>query len=123
MTKAPPTATISEIHESEKDFSTWFEDWCDLHRWEWRHISDSRRQAGGKLVGDAKAHDLPDYILVRERVVFVELKGWSLSKRDGWRRGFATDGQLQYLLQLHDAGAETYLLWPEDRALVERWLA
>ncbi len=114
--------TITEFHESEKDFASWFEDFCDLHRWTWRHISDSRREVRGKVFGDEKARDLPDYFLVRERVVFVELKGWRL-KGKRWERGELTDGQRDYLAGLQSADAEVYVVWPENRGLIEAMLA
>lgn len=117
--------TATGLHprlESEAAFESWFTDFMRLHRWDIRHVSDSRKQAGGSLVGDADAADLPDWLCVRERVVFVELKGWQ-RRGNGMRQGQPTDGQLQFMTALHDAGAEVYLFWPEDRDEIERVLA
>lgn len=61
---------------SEKDFQAAVVDLAQLHGWATYHISDSRRVAGGKLVGDAMAAGLPDLILVHgsRGFVFAELK-------------------------------------------------
>lgn len=61
------------------------------------HTHDSRRSAAG----------FPDLVLVRERVVFAELK----------RRGEKLrPSQVMVLGLLRSAGAEAYAWWPDDEA-------
>jgi hypothetical protein len=55
----------------------------------------------------------PDLVLVRERVLFVELKG---------ERTRVTREQQQWLEALRAAGAETYLWRPDDWDEIQRVL-
>lgn len=67
----------------------------------WRHVYhtfDSRRSS----------HGFPDLVLVRERVVWLELK------REGRRAGRLTEQQREWLLALRYAGAEAYVVRPSD---------
>jgi len=59
------------------------------------HVFDSRRSASG----------FPDLVLVRERVVYVELKS---------ETGKVSPAQKQWIGWLLDAGAEVYVARPRD---------
>lgn len=56
----------------------------------------------------------PDWTLVRERVVFLELKRQS---------GKPSDAQKEWLNALHNAGAEAYIVRPSDLDLLAIVLA
>lgn len=93
-----------------------------LH-WIALHHHDSRRQVGttrdGKpiLVGDRDAAGMPDWLFIRERHFFAELKA----------EGSKPTARQQHILDgLRRAGAETYLWQPSDwpevvTALTGRW--
>jgi len=61
---------------SEKDFQRIVVDAAKLNGWAVYHISDSRKSANGKMVGDKMAAGLPDLILIHgsRGFVFAELK-------------------------------------------------
>ena len=122
----PAVLTSNAIRESEAEFTTWFVDFMRLRRWILKHNSDSRKEAGGSLVGDKDFADVPDWLCVRRataqragRVAFVELKGW---QRRGkyWRQGELSLGQAAFIEELRAAGGEAWVFWPEDRAEIER---
>lgn len=76
----------------------------------WRHVYhtfDSRRSSRG----------FPDLVLVRERVVWLELK------REDRRAGRLTEQQREWLLALRYAGAEAYVVRPSDLDDLGRVLA
>jgi hypothetical protein len=58
--------------------------------WTWWHVSDSRRSAGGRVIGDASVAGLPDLLMVHPTrgVVFAELKRQDGKVRDSQRRAF-----------------------------------
>jgi len=71
--------------------------------WDWYHTHDSRRSLPG----------FPDLVLLRERVIFAELKtmrGRLSNFQLGWHRG------------LRNAGAEVYVWRPSDWDEVEQTL-
>ncbi|HEV8653158.1 MAG TPA: hypothetical protein VG276_28130 [Actinomycetes bacterium] len=93
-----------------------------LH-WRALHHHDSRRQVGtdnnGKpiLVGDKDAAGLPDWLFIRERHFFAELKAEGKQP---------TAKQLEIMDGLRKAGAEVHLWHPSDWpevviALTGRW--
>lgn len=63
--------------------------------WRSYHTFDSRRST----------HGFPDLVLVRERVIYLELKR---------ERGKLTDEQADWLLALLEAGAHAYVARPRD---------
>lgn len=69
---------------------------AELLGWRVWHVYDSRRQ---------KVEGMPDLILVRERVVWAELKG---------PRTRVEPIQVEVLDQLRATGAEVYLWRPKD---------
>lgn len=68
------------------------------------HTYDSRRSA----------HGFPDFVIARERTIFLELKA---------ERGKPTPDQRRWLRGLLDAGSEAYLIRPRDLAALADVLA
>jgi len=94
---------------SEESFQGAVIELARLGGWEVAHFHDSRRQvAPDKFVGDTDAAGFPDLVLVRDRVLFVELKT---------ERGRLTLRQRAWLDALARASAEVRLWrpsnWPE----------
>lgn len=76
-----------------------------LH-WTVGHHHDSRREVRpGVFVGDKLAAGIPDLVLVRERVLWVELKD---------TKGKLSANQVLWLDALRKAGAEVYVWRPGD---------
>lgn len=80
---------------TEADWQTRVVDYARLRSWTVWHDNDSRRNRAG----------LPDLILVRDRVVWAELKGPA---------GRLRAAQKTFLAALGRAGAETYVWRPSD---------
>ena len=82
--------------------------------WTVAHFSDSRRQVKpGVFVGDKDAAGFPDLVLVRERVLFRELKA---------EKGRLSDKQAQWIADLEHAGADVKVWRPSDWVDVEQTL-
>lgn len=87
--------------------------------WACLHINDSRKEIVDhathqrRLVGDRDAAGLPDWLLVRERVVWAELKR---------QTGVTSARQREVLGALERAGSEVYVWRPSDWPEVERVL-
>jgi hypothetical protein len=72
-------------------------------RWLCYHVHDSRRSAAG----------FPDLVLVRDRVLFIELKS---------EAGRLSQAQAEWLAALGRAGAEVRVFRPSDWDLVQEVL-
>ncbi len=98
-------------YQAEKKQGKVFEDWLDLHGWDWWHDNTSMRSKAG----------LPDYLLLRERQVWVELKARSPITN---KIGKLSPEQRVFHEKLLRAGAELYVWWlPDDWPLAEKALA
>jgi VRR-NUC domain len=85
-------------------------DLATLYRWLILRNNDARREVttpdgDHKLVGDTDAAGQPDLILIRERVVWVELKAAG---------GRLRPAQKRVLEALRQAGQEVYVFRPDD---------
>lgn len=83
----------------------------------WRavHFADARLRSGQRAVAvEYDARGWPDLVLVRERVVFAELKV---------ENGIVSAAQGEWLERLRRAGAETYVWRPAGMPEIERVLA
>jgi VRR-NUC domain len=84
-------------------------DLATLYRWLILRNNDARREVttpdgDRRLVGDTDAAGQPDLILIRERVVWVELKAAG---------GRLRPAQKRVLEALRQAGQEVYVWWPQ----------
>ena len=82
---------------TEKQFGGQLEQLCKLFGWKYYHTHNSRFSAPG----------YPDYTLVRERVVFAELKRQAKASK-------LTDKQIEWRDALLEAKQEWYLWRPKD---------
>ncbi len=90
--------------ESEKQFQAAVVQAARLLGWMCFHPFDSRRSESG----------FPDLVLVRERVVFAELKT---------EKGRASPAQWKWIDALIGAGQETHVWRPSNWPLIEKVLA
>ena len=87
--------------------------------WTCLHVADSRKEVvvrrtgERRLVGDTEAAGLPDWLLIRDRVLFVELKR---------QKGKLRPAQTSVLGDLARAGAYVYVWRPSDWEAVQRVL-
>lgn len=84
-----------QTYELEAAFQAKVEQTAGLMGWLCYHTHDARRSNKG----------FPDLVMVRERVVFAELKA---------SRGKLSADQVIWLDSLHRAGAEAYVWRPSD---------
>ncbi len=83
-----------------------FEDWLTLHRWWWWHVNLPQRSKAG----------FPDYVMFRERIVWVELKARNPLNN---RIGKVSLEQQRFHERIKEAGGEMYVFWlPDDWKLV-----
>ena len=88
--------------------SAWHREVCDIARslgWAYYHTVNPRKSNAG----------FPDLVLVRERIIFAELK-----REKGGR---VSEAQQDWFDLLTLAGAECYIWKPSDRDMVDRVLS
>lgn len=91
---------------SERDFQKAVTKLARDHGWAVRHYSDSRKQlASGAIVPDKQAAGVPDLLLIRERVLWAELKT---------EKGTLRDIQKAIIARLRHAGEDVRLWRPSD---------
>ncbi len=78
-----------------------------LFGWRVAHFRAAQTKHGWRTPVAADGKGFPDLVLVRDRVVFVELKA---------ERGRTSPEQLDWLAALANAGAEQYVWRPSDWA-------
>jgi hypothetical protein len=86
---------LPRYFSSERQFQAWVESRAAERGWIAFHDHDSRRNAAG----------FPDLLLIRERVVWLELK---------WGRGKVRPKQEEFIAALRAAGQEVHVYWPKD---------
>lgn len=86
---------LPRYFSSEREFQTWVESRAAERGWIAFHDHDSRRNAAG----------FPDLLLIRERVVWLELK---------YGRGKVRPKQQAFIDALRAAGQEVHVAWPGD---------
>lgn len=90
---------------SERELQDWIVASARLLGWRVAHFRPAWTQRGWRTAGSYDAQGWPDLVLVRERVVFAEVKtdrGRLRPEQEGW------------LGSLRHAGAEVYVWRPED---------
>lgn len=104
--RRPPVDPVLAA-QSEKQFQEQVITTARQRGWHVVHFNDSRRETKNGLVGDSDARGWPDLTLIRDRVLFRELKKVG---------GKLTVAQLEMLERLkgagEDAGVWTPLDWP-----------
>lgn len=85
--------------ETEDEWTEWVLDYAKVRGWTFWHDSDSRKNAAG----------LPDWLFLRDRAV------WSELKRETYP---AKPAQVAFAATLRRAGQEVHLWRPRHRALV-----
>lgn len=105
MSTAEPVAVINApLNElSEKEFDAQVADLAKATGWHRYHTYRSTKSPAG----------FPDLVLVRERVVYIELKSES---------GKLSKAQAQWILWLLEAAAEVVIARPHDLALLGQLL-
>jgi hypothetical protein len=100
-------ARLYRLPESEADFQTWVID--EAHRLGWWvvHFRPARTERGWRTPVQGDAGGWLDLVLVRDRVLFAELKS---------RTGRLNGAERAWSERLAGAGAEVYLWRPGDRA-------
>lgn len=99
---------------TEKGFQQAVIDLAHLHGWRVAHFRPAMTKRGSWVTavqGDGAG--FPDLILVRERVIFAELKV---------KTGKLKPAQAQWIVQLQQAGAEVYMWRPENWKEIEATL-
>ena len=59
---------------NEREFQASIVDLARLCGWRVVHFHDSRREVGGEMVGDSDAKGWPDLTLIRDRILYREVK-------------------------------------------------
>lgn len=91
---------------AEADWQTRVTDLADLRGWRWAHFRPARTERGWRTpVSGPLGAGFPDLVLVRHRVLFVELKA---------ERGRVTPEQRAVHIALRAAGAEVRVWRPVD---------
>ncbi len=101
---------------TEADFQTAVIDLAQLLGWRVAHFRPARTNAGWRTPVSADGKGFPDLVLVRDRVLFVELKS---------ETGRLSPDQRAWVAALDDAGAQAFVWrpfhWPEiERTLKAR---
>jgi hypothetical protein len=102
--------------ESESDLQRRTLDLARLTGWKAMHMNDSRRQVGGRLIGDADAAGWPDLVLAHPRrglCLVIELKS---------EVGRVSDSQQEWLLTLAKCGIDARVWRPSDWPQIENVL-
>ena len=101
----------------EREFQDCVIAYAQSHGWKVAHFRPSRVKRKGKETWEtpfiANARGYPDLTLVRERVVWIELKS---------EKGKLTDDQTRWLVWLSDAGQECHWFRPSDWAKIQEIL-
>lgn len=98
------TATAPRM--TEADWSRQLRELMAIYGWQHVHFRPALTKHGYRTPGSGDlAAGWPDFVLVRDRVIFVEIKGPT---------GRLSAKQTLVLAQLREAGAETYVWSPDD---------
>lgn len=103
------------LYESERGFQEWVVSCATLRGWAWGHIGQAKGAKDRWItpVSGAMGKGHADLLLVRERIIYAELK----SQKGGLR-----PDQVEWIRRMRYAGAEVYVWRPSDRPEIERVL-
>jgi hypothetical protein len=90
---------------TESELQSGIIDLARLFRWRVAHFRPAQTSKGWRTPVAADGKGFPDLVLVRDRVVFAELKA---------ARGVVSAAQTEWAQALTGAGVEVYLWRPDD---------
>jgi hypothetical protein len=111
---------VTVLHQTEKQFQDAVIEAAHAMQWTVAHFRPARIRKRGEEEDTyvtpvaADGAGFPDLVLVRDRVVFAELKA---------ERGTLSDDQAEWLAVLEGAGVEAYCWRPSDWPHIEQILA
>jgi hypothetical protein len=95
------------VTETETEFQLWVTDLAETLGWTWVHFRPAMTQHGYRTpVSGPLGKGFPDLVLVRDRIIFAEVKR---------QKGRTSSEQKWVLDTLRKSGAEVYLWRPSDR--------
>ena len=107
MARPSSVAPAAAPKESEAEFQRWVMELADVLGWSTVHFRPAMTSKGYRTpVSGPLGKGWPDLVLVRERVIFAELKS---------DKGKLSLEQDYVLGELRNAGAEVYVWRPQDR--------
>lgn len=106
MSPSPAAAVVLRA-ESEAAFQSWVVDLAHLHGWRVAHFRGVETRGRWQTPVAADGAGWPDLVLVRDRVLFAELKS---------ERGTVGPYQRRWIDVLRGAGAEVHVWRPSMRA-------
>jgi hypothetical protein len=104
---------VSALRATEADWQATVIDYAHLRKWRVAHFRPAKTEQGWRTAVSADGAGFPDLVLVRDRVIFAELKSDT---------GKLSVAQLEWFLGLELANAEAYIWRPSDWPEVERVL-
>lgn len=104
-------ALISTI--TEKDFQSKITDYASFMGWVWIHQRPGLTQSGRWVTAISGKKGFPDLVLVRERVIFAEVKT---------EKGRLSKEQKEWQAALAEAGAEVYVWRPSGWEEIQKKL-
>ena len=81
-----------------------------LRGWVVAHFRPAQTVKGWRTPVSADGKGFPDFVAVRERIVYIEAKG---------QYGKLTPEQKRWRQAIHQAGGEHHILRPSDQSLME----
>ena len=91
--------------ETEEEFKGQVMQLAKLRRWRLAHFRPAETRKGWRTAVEGDGSGFPDLVLVRERVVWAELKS---------ARGVLSAEQIEWVAALEKAGQEIYVWRPAD---------
>ncbi len=110
---APRSIPAAQLSEREDQWITWVIDRAHQSGWGVAHFRPAKTAHGWRTPVQADGKGFPDLVLVRDRVIFAELKA---------AKGKLAREQQWWEVILRAAGAEFYVWRPADRPDITRIL-
>lgn len=98
----------------ESELATYVEDLLRLYKWQFTHFRPGMMASGNWVTAMTGDVGFPDYVAVKDRTLFLEIKG---------TKGKLSDEQVIWLTLIRDAGGNALVLWPDDYDLLVKVLS